>query len=402
LFYTFNTGAGKVRNSNIGSFPIRRKTFFKAFEAYTTERGTFDITIREFIEYVSNNFIDDQSNEAYGMSKLFSSDGDKYNESGKLEPPDPKDETALNSSIEITMSRMGISDGVFRMPQVSIYVEAIPLGEGDDNSTDPNGDASVSILRIHVFDKSASAHMPLQKLLDAMLDKNLGTFGESESEDKSGYSEKAAEILAQAVAAKLITAVESNIEGKTAYKMTEFATPAEIKDFVSKSAPTLRYGTSATGINTIKVSSLQEPLLNTVHMARAGLGDPSQAPGTDGDIVPLQMLPTEMTMETFGCPLINFGQQFFVDMDTGTTVDNIYGVVGLSHHLEQGQFKSSFKMINIDAYGSYRSAINSIKGAIDYIDNANGEDDPAPASNPGATKPSTVELSPDFGPQLLE
>ena len=388
LFYTFNSGAGAVRNSNIGSFPIRRKTFFNQFQTYTTERGTFDITIKEFIEYVSNNFIDDQSNEAYGMSKLYKSE-DKFNESGTLEPPDPIDETALNSSIEKIMADMDISDGVFRMPQVSIYVEAIPLGEGDQNATDPNGDSSVSILRIHVFDKAASAHMPLQKLLDAMLDKNLGTFGESESEDKSGYSDKAAEILAQAAAADLITPIESNIEGKTSYKMTEFATPAQIKDFVSKSAPTLRYGTMATGINTIKVSSLQEPLLNTIHMQRAGLGDPSQAPGTDGGIVPLQMLPTEMTMETFGCPLINFGQQFFVDMDTGTTVDNIYGVVGLSHHLEQGQFKSSFKMINIDAYGSYRSAINSIKSAIDYIDNAIGEEDPEPASNPGATNEPT-------------
>ena len=390
LFYTFNSGAGEVRNSNIGSFPIRRKTFFNQFQTYTTERGTFDITIKEFIEYVSNNFIDDQSNEAYGMSKLYKSE-DKFNESGTLEPPDPIDETALNSSIEKIMADMDISDGVFRMPQVSIYVEAIPLGEGDQNATDPNGDSSVSILRIHVFDKAASAHMPLQKLLDAMLDKNLGTFGESESEDKSGYSDKAAEILAQAAAADLITPIESNIEGKTSYKMTEFATPAQIKDFVSKSAPTLRYGTMATGINTIKVSSLQEPLLNTIHMQRAGLGDPSQAPGTDGGIVPLQMLPTEMTMETFGCPLINFGQQFFVDMDTGTTVDNIYGVVGLSHHLEQGQFKSSFKMINIDAYGKYRSAINAIKSAIDYIDQANGEDDPAPASNPGATNTETFK-----------
>jgi hypothetical protein len=390
LFYTFNSGAGKVRNSNIGSFPIRRTKFFKAFQDYTEERGTFNITIREFIEYVANNFIEDQTSQAYGMSTLYES-SETYNEEGELEPPDPKNETALNSSIEMAMIDLNISDGVFRMPQISMYVEAIPLGEGDENATDPNGDTSVSLLRVHVFDKSASSHMPLQKLLDAMLDKNLGTFGESESEDKSGYSEKAAEILSQAAAAELIKPVVSNIDGKTTYAMTEFATPAAIKDFVSKSAPTLRYGTMATGINTIKVSSLQEPLLNTIHMQRAGLGDPSQAPGTDGGIVPLQMLPTEMTMETFGCPLINFGQQFFIDMDTGTTVDNIYGVVGLSHHLEQGQFKSSFKMINIDAYGKYRSAINAIKSAIDYIDQANGEDDPAPASNPGATNTETFK-----------
>ena len=372
LFYTFNSGAGAVRNSNIGSFPIHVKDFFKAFEDYTTERTTITITIREFIEYVANNFIEDQTSQPYGMSTLYKS-GDDYNKEGELEPPDPKNETNLSGQIEAAIALMDISDGVFRMPQISMYVEALPLGEGDEGAISPNGDSSVSILRIHIFDKVASAHLPLQKLLDSMLDANLGTFGEAESDDKSGHSTKAAKILEQAASAGLLKKIESEVDGSKTYKKTDLATPRAIKDFVSKSAPTLRYGSTASGINTIKVNSLQNPLLNTIHMQRAGLGDPSQAPGTDGGVVPLQMLPTQMTMETFGSPLVNFGQQFFIDLDTGTTVDSIYGVTGLTHHIEQGQFKSSFQLINIDAYGSYRSAVNSIKAAIDFIDNAKSD-----------------------------
>ena len=372
LFYTFNSGAGRVRNSNIGSFPIHVDDFFKAFEDYTTERTTMTITIREFIEYVANNFIEDQTSEPYGMSTLYKS-GYDYNKEGELEPPDPKNETNLSGQIEAAIALMDISDGVFRMPQISMYVEALPLGEGDEGAISPNGDSSVSILRIHIFDKVASAHLPLQKLLDSMLDANLGTFGEAESDDKSGHSTKAAKILEQASSAGLLKKIESEVDGSKTYKKTDLATPRAIKDFVSKSAPTLRYGSTASGINTIKVNSLQNPLLNTIHMQRAGLGDPSQAPGTDGGVVPLQMLPTQMTMETFGSPLVNFGQQFFIDLDTGTTVDSIYGVTGLTHHIEQGQFKSSFQLINIDAYGSYRSAVNSIKAAIDFIDNAKSD-----------------------------
>jgi hypothetical protein len=256
-----------------------------------------------------------------------------------------------------------------------MYVEAVPVGQSLDGESRFTGDDGPTMLKVHVIDKHASPYLALQKLLDAMLDKNLGTFGEpntgESAEDLTKQTELASAIIAEASTPteeggpELITAVAPN---SNVYRLSENATPRAVKEFVSKNAPTLRYGTSATGIKQVSVRSLQEPLLNTVHMQRAGLGDPTQAPGVDGDIVPLQMLPTELDMDTFGCPLMNFAEQFFIDFDTGTTVDNIYGVVGLTHRIEQGKFDSSFKMINIDAYGKFRSAFNSIKAAIETLE----------------------------------
>lgn len=377
LFYPFNAGAGAMRTANIGSFPIDIRDFTLNFQKYIESRGRFNITIGEFVTYITNNFIDDISNPSYGISSNFEFDlSTTFNDNGDREPPEDADDdiTMLNSAIAQRMRALGVPDGEFLMPEVSMYVESIPLGTSESAERFV-GDDGPSLLKLHIMDKHASPYLALQKLLDAMLDKNLGTFGEPNTGDDVEDPTKQTE-LAKAVIEEASTAtddggpglIEEISPGSNTYRLTENASPKAIKDFVGKNAPTLRYGTSATGIKRAAVRSLQEPLLNTVHMQRAGLGDPTQAPGVDGDIVPMQMLPTELEMETFGCPLMNFGQQLFIDFDTGTTVDNIYGVVGLTHRIEQGKFDSSFKLINIDAYGKFRSAFNAIKSAIDVLE----------------------------------
>ena len=43
--------------------------------------------------------------------------------------------------------------------------------------------------------------------------------------------------------------------------------------------------------------------------------------------------------------MFNFGQQFFIDFQTGTTVDDIYAVNGVSHKFTQGSYVTSIKFI---------------------------------------------------------
>jgi len=57
----------------------------------------------------------------------------------------------------------------------------------------------------------------------------------------------------------------------------------------------------------------------------------------------------------YGCPLLNFAQQFFFDFQTGTTADNIYAVVALDHRFSAGEFTTQAKLAPLDAYGKYIS-----------------------------------------------
>jgi hypothetical protein len=77
----------------------------------------------------------------------------------------------------------------------------------------------------------------------------------------------------------------------------------------------------------------------------------------------MQIAPTECSLELLGCPLMQFGQNFFIDFGTGTTADNIYFVTGLDHKIEAGTFTTSVKLTFLDAYGSYQSTNLKVKTA---------------------------------------
>jgi hypothetical protein len=55
-------------------------------------------------------------------------------------------------------------------------------------------------------------------------------------------------------------------------------------------------------------------------------------------------------------------QQFFIDLGTGTTVDNLYNITGLTHNIAPGKFTTEMKFTFADAYGKYESSQSFITG----------------------------------------
>ena len=72
-------------------------------------------------------------------------------------------------------------------------------------------------------------------------------------------------------------------------------------------------------------------------------------------------------MTTFGCPVISYGQSFFVDFGTGTTVDNVFVVSGIQHQISKGKFETKLKMTQVDAFGKYVSMMNNITKTLAAI-----------------------------------
>ena len=86
----------------------------------------------------------------------------------------------------------------------------------------------------------------------------------------------------------------------------------------------------------------------------------------NGDLpggLPLQIIPCEVNISCLGNPLIDFMQQFFIDFQTGTSIDNLYAVVGMSHKISAGEFSTDIKMAPLDAWGRYRSLIERVNVA---------------------------------------
>jgi len=77
----------------------------------------------------------------------------------------------------------------------------------------------------------------------------------------------------------------------------------------------------------------------------------SQDEGDDG--IPLQIMPTALDLELLGCPYFAYGQKYFLDFNTNTNADNFYTVMGVSHTISPGEFKTSAQLVNNQAFGSY-------------------------------------------------
>ena len=89
--------------------------------------------------------------------------------------------------------------------------------------------------------------------------------------------------------------------------------------------------------------------------------------------VPLQTAPVSLSLNTFGCPAINYGQSFFVDFGTGTTIDNVFVVTGIDHSISQGKFETKVKMTQIDAFGKYTSTLTTLTKTLAALKDAGSE-----------------------------
>jgi hypothetical protein len=104
----------------------------------------------------------------------------------------------------------------------------------------------------------------------------------------------------------------------------------------------------------------------------------------------MQVAPTECSIEMMGCPLLSFGQQFFVDFGTGTTADNTYNVTGIDHKLDPGSFTTSVKLTFTDSFAKYSSPAKKIRTASSLFKNASTGNQTSDASGDGGRRSSNL------------
>ncbi len=360
VFYPFNMGAGFARNLNIGSFVVDTRYFYENYSRLRLESlsRSSNMNLRDFLQFITTTIIDDHGAKSYGLFGLFrrvTQDGGGSTTEASV------DAVELQNRIERILA--GVTpDATFRMPQVDFYMEALPQridreGVSTDTAT------GKTILRIHVFDRQMTAYETQGSLIAAAREEEIrnisgipflagGDGGVVESQ-----TQEANAIIEAATSAGLI----ERIEGSEMYRIRG-GTPV-LKEFLRRTMPYIIYGTAGTAIKSANLSSIQDAALSTVNMLRSYQQTQLEPNGEQPGGLPLQIIPTELSVTSYGCPLIDFAQQFFIDFQTGTSIDNIYGVVGISHRIAPGEFSSEFRMAPLDAYGTYRSLTERVNNA---------------------------------------
>jgi len=390
LFYPFNSKAGYARKINVASFRVDLDFFSQELARNRLEAASNSVAmnIREFFTFLQSTIIDDPAAPSYG---LWDSEGSFYRENiedGVRRTESRYEVPALQGRMESILSNV-TPDGTFQMPQIEIYVECIPQRIGTRDGDEIDESTAKSILRLHVYDRVANCYESQGQILRATRDNEIAALGRSNNttapdENNSSPVEANQEADARANLQRALdlglleiisptgtvnnTSIDALLSEQNLIRVAGGS--RALKNFLYQTVPYIIYGIQGTAVKQANLSSMQNSQLSTVNMLRSPRNTQLQPNGEQPGGLPMQVIPAELNLTTLGCPLIQYAQQFFIDFQTGTSLDNIYGVTGLTHKISPGNFTTDIKFAPFDAYGQYYNTTANIRNQITVVERA--------------------------------
>lgn len=381
FFYQLNDNAGDAAGTNFAGFPIEMNVFLDQYREHIERKGSERVTLEEFLQLVFDAQVSDPRALGYGFRDFYA-------------PYDPANKHDAKLAKGKTPEQLLAATAKFQMPAPAVYVEttfaALPP-EGSGSTAGPPLDLLqqfelaklvvpggpnmnrakdyVRIMRIHIFDKANNPYKLPAKLLSGDDDTN---FNLAVDDAKKSEALKGQQVDLSKQVNEVWKTIIKNLQpdGKLDLNGDSKVSNDEIKRFISKMVPSIIYGGNASTIISANLASKQDPLLATTQMQamakKAGKPSVISSNGTDVGGLPLRIVPASMTMTTMGCPLLTYAQMFFIDFNSGTTIDNIYGLTGIQHTITPGKFESQLTLTFADAYGQFFGTHQRI---VDYFSN---------------------------------
>lgn len=373
FFYNINESCGPVSSHSVAEFPIDMPVFLDQYREHVLSKGGERITLEEFLQLVINaQFLDNRA-VGYGLRTFY----EPYNPKDK----DPRVKNGQEGNFNSRLAAHSAQWGPFKKPVIEMYVEmsheqVSEEGDSDilqqlsysakDASTvdfkDMQGKGSRKIMRIHVYDKQTNPYVAVGRLL-----RNANDTGFLQL-TPTDYTKKATQLRLDPKTIDLLQANDINQLQENAdngqVDLIKITSNQQIKDVVSKLVPTIRYGANGSTITHANLASKADPLLSTVQMIKTMTVRNSASPNGAGAAgIPLRVIPAQLQMNSLGNPLATMAQTYFIDFQTGTTLDNLYIVTGLTHAFSPGKFETSWQLGYSDAYGVFEGAPTTVKAA---------------------------------------
>jgi len=359
FFYQFNEHAGAASGANIAEFPIDMPVFLDQYLDLVERKGSENVTLEEFLKLTVDAQLSDDRAIGYGFRTYYA-------------PYDPANKHDAAFKKNVKQDDAELKMGPFQKPVIEVYIETVNKNtKGNISNVDSlskfeqtvsevglinsgrKGDYT-TILRVHIFDKQNCPYKLATTILRGDTSQEA-TFYDAAKENLTDFY-KQDNVDQQTQRAGFVGKLNAIGDKEDNGKITN----KSIKQFVSQMVPSIIFGGNASSVISANLASKQDPLLSTTQMqgVAKNSGKPSTMQPNGGGIgnLPLRVIPASMGMTTLGCPLLTYGQLFFIDFNTGTTVDNIYGLTGLTHTISQGKFESNLTLTFYDAYGKFEGA----------------------------------------------
>jgi hypothetical protein len=353
FFYRTNSKSGAARlYDSIASFVINLSDL-DAMILNKMVNGTMPSSIERFVDVINEEILSDHTNPNYGLYELAGLETATA-DVGLAENLKQVQEQ-FSAACE-TIYKEGGGEPDFVPPRIAMYLEDVPrivpgTAEVDNfymyKPAKPQiTDKSKSIMRVHIYDLVASPYEEEGFLLGTSCPKEL----KARITNYNGITRPWRpmgdnKVLNAAITTDMIYAIrkgESSTGEIASYSMKD-ADSSIIKEFIKQNMPSLTVGYGFSGIKTFNMQSSTSGEVNNTLLVRNAVDNSSESNSSNStvSIDPITVIPASVTMTTLGCPIIEYGSQFFIDTGTGTTADNIYTVNKISHTLAPGRFETS-------------------------------------------------------------
>ena len=390
IFHKFNNQAGlcgvrhageegEIPSINIGEFIIEIAKFKRAITAWFSKRTTFQMNLKEFVTFIIDNFIHDQTNIMYGVSDFWyvkSIDQDGTRNVERRNYLTRRRGRATDDRLSAVLNEAGASS-TFKMPRVETVIEVKAQLSPPDDQVSRN-----KILKVHFIDKAASLYAPIADTLTSAYNgfidpvsaipmpeetpvsyetmeeyyklRNPDTGGEATGAYGLG-GEEIINPLNSIDATKALTAMPTNINLAALYSA------------IRTMMPSVEFGCEGTAVQQLNITSdTGGDGFTEIAMERGGPAPGPLTPtGLDGSGIPLRVFPGKVSVTSIGCPPLEFMQDIFIYMGTGTTYDNIYRINKITHKLSPGKFESTFTAGFQDQYGQFQTFSTTLKTIAD-------------------------------------
>ena len=388
FFYGLNDSCGPIRGHSIAEFPINVVSLAYAYADAVRSSNTEALPIQAFLELIISSQFSDQRAIGYGMSRFFKPfDPDKPKES---QSPDKGQADEIDRGMNQWIKKYGS----LKMPIIEMVIETgqeqsknVPLIDSikqgayryDQDKTVSIGSSRI-IKRIHIYDKQSTPYRLQQQIIDS---------GDGKIEmgyiDKGALNGKIESIMGKLDAKTKKDIQDSLNKDPNSYRKTlenAKVSPEDIKalevlarpgkdvvkipkdrksfkDALMKNTPTLTIGTNGSMIYNASAASKTDGLMGTINLMNSMKGTKSGSPTMSQDGLqettglPLRVVPMQLTMTTAGVPTAQLYQSFFVDFDTGTTIDNLYNCTQIQHNITQGKFVTQWTFAYTNGYGKF-------------------------------------------------
>ena len=182
-----------------------------------------------------------------------------------------------------------------------------------------------------------------------------------------------------------------NLTGRTSLKSDNTLTIDDAK-LISKIAyPNMTYGAVNSVIKSLSISTNTRSAIATSATIQTGqelLNDQIKSV-TASEIRQIQLIPGIVTLTIFGLPVIERGQSIYLDLGTGTTLDQLYKVTAVRHNLA-GDFTTDLTL----QFAGQGTLVNTENAIDDFLKTIEQKIESVPTATTPAAPTTSAPTSP--------